>query len=145
MKKPIIVLIALFLLVPVQAQTINLSDSHNKLPYPPLYILDGLEISSEEFVEWNLDIQCVRKIKLETTETRRHCGIVHVYTRLLIVFNDRVLDTRKDRIKTLSNLERDSISIKKIDKQEAVNIYGKKGKYGALIIKTKNATAFDNY
>lgn len=137
MKKILFSLITYCLLVPVQAQTICLSKSHNELPYPPLIILDGLEISPEEIAEWGIEKQVIKRIKYETTSdsSRGYCGIIRLYSKMLIALNDSLLVNSKEKVDSLSKIKREAISsIKMIDRQEAVRRYGRKGKYGALLI-----------
>lgn len=117
--------------------------SHDTSPYPPLYVIDGLRISQEKFAELKIDKHCIKRIKVEEENkqcdsTQNFSGIIRVYSKMLIVLNDSLLADSNDKIETLSNIKRDAIlSINKIDKQEALSKYGKIGKHGALIIRTK--------
>jgi hypothetical protein len=63
-----------------------------------------------------------------------HSSLV-ITTKLLIVLDDQLLSTKKEKKMALPFVDRDKIkSITKIDKNESIRRYGKKGKYGALII-----------
>lgn len=142
MKKLLFVFITFCLLAPVRAQTISLSKSHNELPFPPLIVLDGLEISPEDIEEWGIEKHVIKRVKYETTSdgSRGYCGIIRLYSKFLIVLDDELLGNTKEKVNTLSNIKRESISsIKMIDKQEAVRKFGKKGKHGALLIQTCGA------
>lgn len=108
--------------------------------YPPLYVLDGLRISQEKFAELKIDKHCIKKIKVseDCDSTQKFNGIITVYSKLLIVLNDKSLFNSNDKIEALSKLKQDEVlSFRMLDKQEALNKYGKYGKFGALIIKTK--------
>ncbi|MDL2257414.1 hypothetical protein LJC06_04335 [Bacteroidales bacterium OttesenSCG-928-I14] len=64
--------------------------------------------------------------------------IIYVKTKYLIVLNDKLLLSDKEKEQELSVLSKDDIkSITKIDADEAKHLYGKKGKHGALIIELK--------
>jgi hypothetical protein len=121
----------------------NIKIGHEISPYPPLYILDGLKISQEKFSRLKIDKNCIRKIKVNegysySDSTQKFNGLITVYSKLLVVLNDKSLFDSKDKIESLSKLKEDDvISLRMLNKQEALEIYGKYGKYGALIIKTE--------
>ncbi len=116
---------------------------HKISPYPPLYVLDGLKISQEKFAELQITKQCIKKIKVNEDynfcdSTQKFSGIITVYSKLLIVLNDKLLLDSKDKIETLSKLKQDEVvSLNMLNKREASDKYGKNGKFGALIIKTR--------
>ena len=124
------------------AQTVSLSKSHNESPYPPLIVLDGLEITREEIEEWGIEKKVIKRIKLDLESeecSRGYCGIIRLYSKMLISLDGSLLVNSKEKEDSLSKIKREDISlIKMIDKQEAVRQYGKKGKYGALLIQTEN-------
>ena len=139
MKVLFFVFITYCLLVPVPAQTSNLSKSHNVSPYPPLIVLDGLEITREEIEEWGIEKKVIKRIKLDSESecSGRYCGIIRLYSKMLISLDGSLLVNSKEKEDSLSKIKREDISlIKMIDKQEAVRQYGKKGKYGHYRIKT---------
>lgn len=116
---------------------------HNVSKYPPLYILDGLKISQERFAELKIDECCIRRIRTDEDfsicdSTSKFKGSITIYTKLLIVLNDTLLRNAKDKQELLSKLKQDNVSfLEKVDKEEAIIKYGKDGKCGVLIIKTK--------
>ena len=127
-----------------QSDTTHYLLGHTKLPGKPLFVIDGLRASSEQIAGLEFDKHCVKRMKTDafyfyTDSVSSFFGCITIYTKLLIILNDRLLFGKNEKIETLSNEKReDIISINKIDKQEAFSKYGKKGKHGALIIKTNH-------
>lgn len=126
-----------------QSDTIHIKLRHTPLPYPPLVILDGLEISQKNLAEFMLDEHCFKKIKrindyCSSDTTLKYCGAVSIQSKLLIVINDRLLCDRKEKTETLSKIKQsDVLEYKMLNKQEALEKFGKCGKFGALMVKTK--------
>lgn len=145
-KELMIILLAFFTLNLVRSQTETIPQlkfGPDVSKYPPLYFLDGFKISQKQFAELNIDKLCIKKIKVDenyssSDSTSTFKGAVFISSKLLVVLNDKNLFNIKDKYKHLSKLEQGEIlSFIFIDKNEASNKYGKLGKYGALIIKTK--------
>ena len=84
MKVLFFVFITYCLLVPVPAQTSNLSKSHNVSPYPPLIVLDGLEITREEIEEWGIEKKVIKRIKHDSESecSGRYYRIIRLYTKM---------------------------------------------------------------
>lgn len=114
-----------------------------KSSLPPLIILDGLKISQDTVIRFNLfKLGCIRKIKVindyEFDTTNKYSGAVKIYTKILFVLNDSLLKRKREKITALSKIKQEEIkSIKKINPEKAMKKYGKAGKHGAIIIKTK--------
>ncbi len=125
-----------------QSDTLHIRLGHTTLPYSPLVLLDGLEISQKKLVEFNLDEHCIKKVKLindycSSDTNLKYCGAVSIQSKLLIVLNDRLLYSRQEKTETLSKIKQsDVLEYKMLSKQEALEKYGKRGKFGALVIKT---------
>ncbi len=125
-----------------QSDTLRIRLGHTTLPYSPLVLLDGLEISQEKLVEINLDEHCIKKVKLindycSSDTNLKYCGAVSIQSKLLIVLNDRLLYDRKEKTETLSKIKQsDVLEYKMLSKQEALEKYGKRGKFGALVLNT---------
>lgn len=108
--------------------------------YPPLYILDGLKMSQERFAQLKLTEQSIKRINVDERPCIRdsvhcYCGVITIKSKLLIVLNDRLLTESKDKEETLSKINTtDILSVRLLDKKEALSKYGKNGQYGALII-----------
>jgi hypothetical protein len=101
-----------------------------KLSNKTCFIVDNLKLDSTLFYSLNIDINDIKSYKINTTRT-----VVVVKIKLLIIVNGQLLSTQKDKKTVLSTIDKNQIkSIIKIDKEEAVSLYGKKGKYGALFI-----------
>jgi len=116
----------------IQAQTINLSKSHNPSKEPVSYIVDFLQLDHMLISSINFQRHDIVRSKTEGSK-------VIVTTKLLIVFDGKLLSTQNEKKKILSTIDTKRIeSITKVDKEKALELYGKKGKNGALIVKTKN-------
>ncbi len=111
--------------------------------HEPLYIVDGLKIDNEKFAEIQLCRNKVKKIRIDkeyvlTTSDKVYFGAIRIYTKILFIFNDSLLEHKREKIKVLSKVKQEEIkSIKKIDADKAIEKYGKAGKHGAIIIKTR--------
>ena len=126
-------------MTPIQAQTrtVNLSRSNNPAKISD-YIVDFIRLDSAIFFSIEMhgaDIKKVRTCK-QGTEI-----IIIISTRLLVVFNGELLSSKKEKSKLSTVNYKDIESIKKIEKNESIELYGKKGKNGALIIKTKDSVS----
>ncbi len=98
----------------------------------PKMEIDWLELDRNTIL--SLDIQ---KNQIEKVEFKD--SIINVRTNMAIIFNDTLLTTPKEKRQKLSIINKGDIeSIVRIDKKKAIELYGKKGKNGALLIKRKN-------
>ncbi len=125
-----------------QSDTIHIKLRPTPLPYPPLVLLDGLEISQKKLAEFMLDEHCFKKFKrindyCSSDTTLKYCGAVSIQSKLLIVLNDRLLYDRKEKTETLSKIKQsDVLEYKMLSQQDALEKYGKRGKFGALVLNT---------
>ena len=116
----------------VQAQTIDLSKSHNPSKEPVSYIVDFLQLDHTLISSINFQRHDIVRSKAEGSK-------IIVTTKLLNVLDGKLLSTQNEKKEMLSTIDTKRIeSIVKVDKERASEMYGKKGKNGALIIKTKN-------
>ena len=116
----------------IQAQTINLAKSHNPSKESVSYIIDFLQLDSLliSSIEFQTD-----DIKSSKTEGSK----IVITTRLLVVLDGKLFSNQKEKKENLSIINKGNIeSIVRIDKKKAIELYGKKGKNGALLIKIKN-------
>ena len=102
------------------------------LNIPVIYIIDGLKISKEKFIELKLPIYTLRKLTVDKKRSE-----VKIKSKLLIVHNEIKLDRKNKTLLSQIN-EEDITVIRFIERENAINEYGKKGRHGALIIKTKD-------
>jgi len=130
MKK--ILLIILALCGQIKAQTINLSKSHNPIQKPVIFVVDFINLDS-------LLISSIEFQRNDITNIRTENSKIIVTTRLLVVLDSVLLCTQKEKKVILPNVNKEKIeSIEKIGKEKAMKLYGRKGKNGALLVKTKN-------
>lgn len=100
---------------------------------PSFYIIDFLQLDSKLWSSIDLRPKDILKIKSDVTGSK-----AIIKTKLLIVVDDMFLDTQEKKKEILSTFDYKHIaSIEKFDKEKAIEIFGKKGKNGALQIKTK--------
>lgn len=115
----------------IEAQTINLSKSHNPSKESASYIVDFLQLDHMLISSINFQRHDIVRSKTEGSK-------VIVTTKLLIVIDGKLLSTQNEKKKMLSTIDTKRIeSITKVDKEKAFELYGKKGKNGALIVKKK--------
>jgi len=148
MAKIYLLLILLFLSFNIaynQQDTISsIKLGHKVSEYPPLYIFDGLKIDQDKFIELKIDKSCIKRIKIDenysfSDNTKAYKGSITIYSKMLVVLNDKLFFNSKDKKAMLSQVKQEEISlITALSKEEAHKKYGKAGKNGALIIKTKN-------
>lgn len=132
MKRILFILLTYCLFMQIQAQTINLAKSHNPSKEPVSYIIDFLQLDSLliSSIEFQTD-----DIKSSKTEGSK----IVITTRLLVVLDGKLFSNQKEKKENLSIINKGNIeSIVRIDKKKAIELYGKKGKNGALLIKIKN-------
>ena len=101
------------------------------------YYIDFLKLDSTVFLSIGIKGSDIKKVRT----SKQGAGIIIIiHTKLLVVFNDELLTSKKEKKAILSNVNfKDIESIKKIDKSESIELYGKKGKNGALVIKIKDS------
>lgn len=132
MKKIVLILSIFCLFTQIQAQTIDLAKSHNPSKEPISYVVDFLQLDS-------LLISSIEFQRNDIKGTKTEGSKIIVTTRLLVVLDGVLLSTQKEKKGNLSVINKEIIeSIERIDKGKAFELYGKKGKNGALLIKTKN-------
>lgn len=112
----------------------------------PIISLDGLILSKIDYLNLNIDESYSNKFKIKALsekEAKRKYritnkdGVVEIKTNLLYVLNDECLTSESNTI--LSKVtQADILDIKMLKKDDAIKEYGKLGRNGALIIKTKN-------
>jgi hypothetical protein len=120
------------LMTQVYAQNIHLSNSHNSTDKSISYIVDYLKIDSITFFSIGLQKSDIKKVRASSQEP-----VIVVTTNLAIAFNNRLLSTSKEK-KKLSTINLADIElIQKIEKEQSIELYGKKGKNGVLVIKYK--------
>ena len=101
------------------------------------YVIDFLRLDTEK-LPFTLSKKDIIKIKPESNITRTTAIIK---TKILIVVDNMLLDTQEKKKEVLSTIDYKQISsIVQYDKKKAIEIYGKKGKHGAIIIELKNKT-----
>lgn len=116
---------------------------HNIQP-PPLYVLEGLVMDSSTFMGLSFEKKQIRKIVLlKDTDALKEYGdrvkngVIEVYTKAIVVLNGIQLLSREEKVKQLSGININQKSILKLIKdKEAVKMYGKQAKYGAIQIVT---------
>jgi hypothetical protein len=130
MNRLLVILVMFIGFLNAQAQSIDLSRSHDLIKHP-IYVLDYLEIDSIRFfaVEFsNKDISSTG-VKGDT---------IFVSTKLAIDFNGKLLINKKDKQVFFSEICKPNIkSIIKLNKEDALRKYGGIGKKGVLQIHTE--------
>ncbi|MBW6498326.1 MAG: hypothetical protein K0B09_08065 [Bacteroidales bacterium] len=128
-------LLVFCLSIQIQAQTINLSKSHIPSNEPVSYVVDFLRLDSLLISSIEFQRNDIKDIRTESSE-------IIVKTRLWVVLDGVFLSTQKEKKEKLSVINKEIIeSIERIDKIKASELFGKKGKNGALLIKTKKIKA----
>lgn len=131
-KTALIAIIMISQCIFAQAQMVNLSVSHNPIETEITYVVDYIQLDSTLMwsITINLERSQIRQIKAKGTE-------LVVKTRLLIILDGVPLCTHKEK-KRLSSLNKGMVnSIEIINKKNAIELYGRKGKNGALLVMTK--------
>ena len=131
MKKVLLILLLVCIYTHIHAQTINLAKSHNPSKEPVNYVVDFLQLDSALISSIEFQRHEIKGTKIEGSK-------IIVSTRLLVVLDGVLLLTQKEKQENLSVINKEIIeSIEKIDKEKASELYGKKGKRGAFLIKIK--------
>ena len=116
----------------VYAQNIHLSNSHNPTNKSISYIVDYLKLDSITFFSIGFQKFDIKRVRTNVQE-----DVIVVTTNLIVVLNDELLSTSKEK-KKLSTINLADIElIQKIEKEQSIELYGKKGKNGVLVIKYK--------
>lgn len=106
---------------------IDLSRSHNLVSEKVVYELDFLKLDSIRFFSLNLKDKDVKFIDSKDS-------VVSIKTRLLYVCNGMPL-RKTDRKNIFNKIKTENIvSISLIPPTVAVNRYGRKGRYGAIVL-----------
>jgi hypothetical protein len=114
-------------------EAIHLSKSHNPTGEQINYVVDFLQLDSSLFFSFQLQKNDIMKWEIINRKSE-----IIVETRLLIILDGRLLSTKKEKKKALSVIDKENIkSIKRIDEQEAIELYGTSAVNGALIIQTQ--------
>lgn len=130
MKNKLVIILLLFCCLCNAQTTIHLNRSHNGYLKLNHFVVDYLQLDSTLFVSCKIQNEDCRSIKV----IKNDFSIV-LKTKLLIIVDSQLLSTPKEKKTVLSAIDKSKIkSVIKIDKQEAVNLYGKKGRNGALVI-----------
>ena len=111
----------------------------------PIISMDGLILSKTDYQNLKIDESYSKKFKIKVLsekEAKRKYkitnkdGVVEIKTNLLYVLNGECLTSKN--ISVLSKVtQTDILDIKLLKKDDAIKKYGKSGRNGALIIKTK--------
>lgn len=126
-----------------QTDSLSLHLRHDSYS-PPLYVLDGLLLDSTLFFELSFEKKQIKKtVALNASDALKKYGdkgqngVIEVYTKVLIVLNGTKLLSCEEKVKQLSyiNINQKNV-LKLIRRAEAIEIYGKQAKYGAIQIDT---------
>jgi len=131
MKKIIFILMVGFM-TQVYAQNIHLSNSHNPTGKSISYIVDCLRLDRVTFFSIGLERSDIKRMRASNQEP-----MIVVTTNLAIVLNGELLSTSKEKQKLSTIYLADIEFIQKIEKEQSIELYGKKGKNGVLVIKYK--------
>ncbi|MBE6312768.1 MAG: hypothetical protein E7076_06405 [Bacteroidales bacterium] len=119
------------------------------------YYVDGLQMDSVDFFKLKLNKKEITRFKTVTIPKKifpNKIGypiklkkdyytwwlMICISTNMSVSLNSTVLSTKSEKEDVLSRIKKeDVISIEKLTKEQAVPIYGKKGRRGMLIIETK--------
>jgi hypothetical protein len=111
----------------------------------PIILLDGLILSKIDYLKLNIDESYSKKFKIKALSEKEakkeygitnKDGIVEIKTNLLYVLDNEYLTSESE--KKLSKLTQGNIlDMKVLKKEDAIKEYGKFGRNGAFIIKTK--------
>ncbi len=136
MKRLSFLTIALFGFMAVSYSQTNprreiMSNSHNER-IEPTYSVDYLMLDKATFLLIGLQKVDVKRIRLGKKEP-----VIYITTNLAVVLNGELLSTPKEKEKLAAIQLADIELIQKIEKEQAIELYGKKGKRGVLVIQSK--------
>jgi len=130
MKNILVSLLLLFCCFCNAQTTINLNRSHNDYKKINHFVVDFLQADSTLFISCKIQNEDCRSIKVIKDDVS-----IVVKTKLLIIVDGQLLSTLREKKTVLSTINKNQIkSLIKIDKRDAVGLYGKKGGNGALVI-----------
>jgi hypothetical protein len=112
---------------------IRLNNSHNRVNEPIVYVVDYLMIDRATFFPIELQKVDIKRIRLGKREP-----VIYITTNLAVVLNDELLLTPKEKKKLAEVQLADIELIQKIKKEQAIGLYGKKGKRGVLLVHTRS-------
>jgi hypothetical protein len=117
----------------IEAQTTSVRIcGPTKNAVPVRYRVDFLQLDS-------LLLSSMELKRQDITSAKAKDSTIVWTTRLLIVLDGKLLSDQKAKQKNLSVINKVNIeSIVRINKKKAIELYGKKGKNGALLIRSKN-------
>ena len=106
----------------------------NPMNRPIIYAIDFLRIDYATLISLEqLQESDIKRIHLNKKEPN-----INIITKLLVVYNSELLSSKREKKTILSTVDyKDIESIIRIDREKSVELYGKKGKNGALVIKCK--------
>jgi len=101
-----------------------------------IVILDGLNVDYKPFIDFFINKYSVKQI-VNLTNHKNYCDTIFVHTKIPIFLNGIELNCLK-KIEKLSQIKTEDIDILYyMGRYEAIEKYGKKGKYGVLIMELK--------
>ncbi len=138
MKRLLFLAIALFGFMLLSYSQTNpqreiMSHSHIRVNKPITYVVDYLMLDRATFLPIELQEADVKRIRVNT-----QVSIVYITTTLAVVLNGELLLTQKEKEKLAAIQLADIELIQKIEKEQAIELYGKKGKRGVLVINTRS-------
>lgn len=115
---------------------IDLSKSHIPSNEPLIFFVDFMLLDTAQLYSLDFERNEVRNIQLDAK-----ANTIAITTKLLFVLGGELYATKKEKRANLSRITSEKIaSIEKIDRGKASELYGKKGKHGALLITTVKDT-----
>jgi hypothetical protein len=105
----------------------------------PLYFIDGLILDTFRIKNVHLEPYCVKRIKKDAYfKTENFDGKIEIFTKSLVDLDASLISKNKDKVKILSQIGINSVeSISFVKKEEAMLLYCKKVRFGAIIIKIR--------
>ena len=119
------------LIMQIQAQT-KIVFRENPVNKSIIYMVDFLRLDSLTF----FSIGQFQKSEIKRVRANHQESTIICTTKFLVVFNEELLSSKKEKSK-LSNVNFTDVESIKIERERSFEMYGKKGKNGVLIIKTK--------
>ena len=114
----------------IHAQT-KIVIRENPVDRPIIFIVDFLRLDRSTFSLIHIQNSDFKRVHLSKKESE-----INIITKFLVVFNEELLSSKKEKSK-LSNVNFTDVESIKIERERSFEMYGKKGKNGVLIIKTK--------
>ena len=129
------------LIMQIHAQDrVSLYVSHNPINRPIIYIVDFLRLDSLTF----FSIGQFQKSEIKRVRANHQESTIICTTKFLVVFNEELLSSKKEKSK-LSNVNFADVESIKIEREKAVEMYGKKGKKKSVHKKKIVAHASTNF